>query len=114
MKSDWVITFGVLSGACVVAGTGLFWTIYLRTSAVARQLRSGLDAMETISDEQIREMFRPSLDAEYFIRDQKFTRATARLLATPFERQWIADCGFVLYIAGAVFGAVAVVLAAVH
>ena len=114
MKSDLVVIFGLLSGVCVIAGTGFFWTIYFKTSVVAKQLRSGLDAMESISDEQIRQLFRGGFDVEYLIRDQKFVRATARLLATPFERQWVADCGFLLYIAGGVFGAIAAILSAVH
>lgn len=112
MATSVIVTFGGLAGICVVAGTALFWRIYVRASYTAKQLKSGMDAMETISDEKFREMFRRGIDVEFMLKDQKLARATAKLLSTPFERQWMADWGFGLYVAGAMFGTIATIVAA--
>lgn len=112
--SGWVICFGVLSATSVVVGTALFWYIYKEAADVATLIQEGITAVGTITDEQQREMHSRGFDVETYIREQKFNRALANLVAVPFRRKKSAELGFGLYVLGAVFGAVSVVISASH
>jgi hypothetical protein len=112
--SGLVITFGVLAGVAVIVGTVLFWFIYKEAAELAEYIQQGIAAVGTITDQQQREMHSRGFDVETYIREQKFNRALAKLVTVPFGRKKRAELGFGLYVLGAIFAAISVIISASH
>jgi len=106
--------FAILSGLSALIATAIFLGIYGRTAKYARDTRSVTQSMKPITEEQIRDAHRGSFDVEEYIRQWKYLLAQADFMAEPFQHETRAEVGFYLYVASAVFGAAATVIAAAH
>jgi hypothetical protein len=109
----WIVLFVSLAGATVIAGTVIFLLIYKETARAASNIRRSITDVISVTENDVRRTHQPSFDVEAYIRDRAFLSWGAALVAAPFLHDRRAIVGFYLYIAGALFGAVAAILSVV-